>query len=193
MTEENIEILKNNGVGVIPTDTVYGLVGCALSQESVKKISDIKNRTDGKGFIVLISSIDDLDIFGIEVSETARIFMKKFWPGKVSIEFVSNLPKFNFLKKIGDTIAFRLPNKEDLIKILKQTGPLVAPSANPEGQSPAKNITEAKKYFGDKVDFYQDGGELDSAPSTLVRIVDDKVEVLRQGSIKIDLQNSFVL
>ncbi len=185
MKQENIEILKKGGVGVIPTDTVYGMVGSALSVQAVNKISQIKNRTNGKGFIVLISSVDDLKIFGVETNETARIFMKKFWPGKVSIEFISLLPKFDYLKKVGQTIAFRLPDKTDLLESLKQTGPLVAPSANTEGEPPAKNIAEAQKYFGNKVDFYEDGGTLDSAPSTLVKIVGDKVEVLRQGAVEI--------
>lgn len=191
MKANNIEILKNGGVGVIPTDTIYGIVGSALKKEAVRKVSKIKKRSDGKGFIVLISSVEELKIFGMEINETARIFMKKFWPGKVSIEFISPLPKFDYLKKIGDTIAFRLPDKDDLLELLKQTGPLVAPSANPEGKSPAKNISEAKNYFGlpasegDKVDFYEDGGELDSEPSTLVKIVGDKVEVLRQGAVKV--------
>lgn len=190
MDIKNIEILKNGGVGVIPTDTVYGLVGSAIKKEAVQKITEIKNRSDGKGFIVLIFSLDDLKVFGVTLTETARIFLQKFWPGSVSVILECKNPDFDFLKKDG-TIAFRLPNKEDLLETLKQTGPLIAPSANPEGLPPAKNITEAKKYFdlpgeGNKVDFYEDGGELDSPPSTLVKIVGDKVEVLRQGIVKID-------
>jgi L-threonylcarbamoyladenylate synthase len=180
---ENIKILKEGGVGVIPTDTIYGLVGSALSINAVEKISQLKKRSDGKGFIVLISSIEDLNIFGIEPSEKAKIFMKKFWPGKVSIEYFSSSPRFDYLKKVGGTIAFRLPSKKNLIDLLKQVGPLVAPSANLEGLPPAKNIIEAQKYFGESVDFYEDGGELDSKPSTLVRIVGDKIEIIRQGAV----------
>jgi len=194
MNISNIEILKNGGVGVIPTDTVYGLVASAVNPVAIKKVIEIKNRSDGKGFIVLISSVDDLKLFGVTLTETARIFLQKFWPGSVSVILESANPEFDFLKKDG-TIAFRLPAKNDLIEILKQTGPLIAPSANPEGQPPAKNIAEAQKYFilpsgalaklGGQPDFYEDGGELDSAPSTLVKIVGDKVEVLRQGAVKV--------
>ena len=187
MEEKNIKILKAGGVGVIPTDTLYGLVGRADLVETVAKISKIKNRSDGKGFIVLISDLADLDGFGIEVTEPAKIFLKKFWPGKVSIIFPSSDSKFNHLKKDG-AIAFRLPDKKDLIEVLKQTGPLVAPSANPEGQPPAKNTEEAKKYFGlpgqgDLADFYEDGGELNSKPSTLVKIDGDEIKVLRLGAV----------
>lgn len=183
MKAENIEILKNGGVGVIPTDTIYGLVGSALRSETVERISKIKNRSDGKGFIVLISSIEDLKMFGVELTDRNKDFLNKYWPGKVSVIF-KVAKKIEYLDK-GLGLALRLPSEEDLREVLKQTGPLVAPSANPEGLPPAKNIEEAKKYFGDHVDFYEDGGNLESLPSTLVRINGDQVEVLRQGAIKI--------
>ncbi len=190
--KKHIEILKNGGVGVIPTDTIYGIVGSALDPDAVIKISGRKERTPGKGFIVLISSIEDLNTFGVELSDPAKIFLRKFWPGKVSVELYYDNPKFSYLRRPEGCNAFRLPDKSDLIEALKQTGPLIAPSANPQGLPPARSIEEAKKYFGptigeggDKVDFYEDGGTLESAPSTLVRIVGDKIEVLRAGAVKI--------
>ncbi len=186
MSPENTEILKNGGIGVIPTDTIYGLVGRADLPNTVTRISQLKNRSDGKGFIVLISSIADLDLFGIKLSTEVSEFLNKYWPGKVSVEMFYNSPKFEHIRRPEGCNAFRLPDKRDLIEVLKQTGPLVAPSANLEGQSPAKNLEEAKKYFGDKVDFYVDGGDLDSLPSTLVRIKDNKIEVLREGAVKLN-------
>lgn len=165
-----IEILKNRGVGIIPTDTIYGLVGSAFSKKAINRIYKIKKRNKNKKLIVLISSIDDLKKFKIKINKEQAKILKKFWPGKVSII-------------IGD-MAFRLPAKKYLIEILKQTGPLVAPSANPEGLKPAENIIQAKKYFGDKVDFYLSDGILKSKPSTLIRInKNGEIEVLR-GKIK---------
>ena len=96
--------------------------------------------------------------------------MLKFWPGKVSL--------------ILNGTAFRLPKNKKLIEILKKTGPLVAPSTNIEGKKPAETITQAKKYFGDKVDFYVSGGTLKSKPSALISInKKDEIKVLR-GTIK---------
>ena len=187
MDVKNIDILRKDGVGVIPTDTVYGLVCKAFSAKAVERISQIKNRTDGKGFIVLINSIEDLAIFGVKLSDRSVIEpLNKFWPGKVSVEFYSSSSQFDYLKKVGGTIAFRLPEKKDLRDLLQKVGFLVAASANPEGQPPAKNVEEAKKYFGDKVDFYEDGGALDSLPSTLIKIGEDNhIQVLREGAVKI--------
>lgn len=168
-----IKILKNGGVGVMPTDTIYGLVGSAFRKKAVARIYKIKKRNKKKKLIILISSINDLKKFGIQPSliRANRRILEKVWPGKVSV--------------ILSGIAFRLPAKKSLIEIIKKTGPLVAPSANPEGLKPAENVSQAKKYFSDKVDFYLSGGTLKGKPSTLIKI-DKKggIKVLR-GNIKL--------
>ena len=179
------EIIKKDGVGVLPTDTQYGLVGSAFSKEAVDRIYDLKSRSKRKSLIVLISSVDDLKKFGVEINETAKTFMQKFWPGKVSLVLPFRNEKLSYLDKMGGTLAFRLPNKKDLLELIEKTGPLVAPSANPEGTPPAKNIEEAKKYFAGKIDFYVDEGDLVSDPSTIVKIKDNKIEVIREGVVKV--------
>jgi len=186
MMEDTIYLLKNNGVGVILTDTIYGLVGSAMSKKVVDRIYKLKQRNENKSLIILISSIDDLKKFDVKITDKAKSFMQQYWPGKVSIILPFTNTKYEYLDKVGDnTLAFRIPNKDDLIAIIKETGPLVAPSANPEGMPPAKKISEAKKYFGEDVDFYFDEGEAISLPSTLVKIDGEKIDILRQGAVKI--------
>jgi len=176
MQKDIIKILKNDGVGVLPTDTLYGLVGSAFSKKAINRIYKIKNRDKNKKLIVLISSIKDLEKFKIKINKEEAKILEKFWPGKISII-------------LGD-IAFRLPKNKFLINILKKTGPLVAPSANKEGEKPAENIKEAKKYFEDNVDFYLAGGTLKSGPSTLIKIKDNNIEILREGVLKIKNLNN---
>lgn len=129
--------------------------------------------------------MDDLRRFGIKLDKTKSDTVAKLWPGKVSVVLPCSSNKFKYLSRGSKTLAFRLPEKRSLINILKETGPLVAPSANPEGKDPAKNISEAKKYFGTKVDYYIDGGELRSKPSTLVSLEENSIRVLREGSVKL--------
>ena len=165
-----IEILKNDGVGIIPTDTLYGLVGSTFSKKVINRIYKLKKRNKKKRFIILISSISDFKKFNVNISKEQAKILSKFWPGKVSV--------------ILNGIAFRIPNKKSLIEILKKTGPLVAPSANIEGKKPAENINQAKKYFGNKVDFYISSGTLKSKPSALINI-NKKVEIkVLRGTIK---------
>jgi len=171
--ENLIKVLQEDGVAIMPTDTIYGLVGSAGSKKAVTRIFKLKNRNKKKKLIILISSIKDLEKFKIEHSYILKNVgtLNKFWPGKVSV--------------IISGTAFRLPKNKKLIEILKKTGPLVAPSANPEGLKPAENIAQAKKYFGGKVDFYLSGGTLKGRPSTLIEIgKSGKITFLR-GNIKI--------
>jgi len=165
-----IRILNNDGIGVMPTDTLYGLVGSAFSRKAINRIYKIKKRNRSKKLIVLISSISDLKKFNVNVSKDQAKILAKFWPGKVSV--------------ILNDIAFRIPKNKKLIEILKKTGPLVVPSANVEGKKPAETIIQAKKYFGDKVVFYVSGGILKSKPSALISInKKGEIKVLR-GTIK---------
>ena len=188
MKDKNInKIIKNGGVGVIPTDTLYGLVASAFIESAVEKVYNLKNRNEKKSLIILISSIEDLDKFGVKLTDKAKSFIQKYWPGKVSIVLSFENEKISYLDRMEGTLAFRLPNDKSLIDLLKETGPLVAPSANTEGMPPAKNIEEAKKYFGEEIDFYFDGGEIDSLPSTLVKIEGDNIKILRQGAVEIVL------
>ncbi len=135
--------------------------------------------------IVLVSSIEDLENFGVLLSKEAWSFVQENWAGAVSVVLPFEKEEMKYLSGGGNTIAFRMPDKKDLLDLLEKTGPLIAPSANPEGLSPAKNIEEARMYFGDSVDFYEDEGEIENTKgSTLVEIVGGEVRVLREGCKK---------
>ncbi len=180
MNKSVTEILSRGGVGVLLTDTLYGVVGSALDKKAVRSIYKIKGRDENKPFIILISSIKDLELFNIAIDKKIEAQLKKFWPGPVSIILPCSHKKFEYLHRGTNTLAFRLPKKQTLIKILKITGPLVAPSANPQGAIPARSLKEAKGYFGDAVDFYAAEGKSKAKPSKIVRISSGKLEILRK-------------
>lgn len=180
-----IDNLKKGGVGVLPTDTLYGLVGQAQSESAVERIYKLKQRSLDKPTIVLIGSRDELDDFGVELTDYQDEVLEKVWPGRVSVVLPCPREEFSHIHRGKQTIAFRKPAKEDLVEVLKRTGPLVAPSANPENGEPAHTVEQAKRYFGAEVDFYVDRGELKSKPSTLIRVEDQRIEVLREGAVEV--------
>jgi len=183
MKKKIAEILnKAGGVGVLPTDTIYGVVGRATDKKAVARIYKLRKRNPKKPFIILVSSLRDLNIFSIKLDKQTGKILNKLWPGKVSVVLECGTQKFKYLHRGTNTLAFRLPKKQALLKLLQKTGPLVAPSANPEGLLPAKTINETKKYFGGAVDFYENGGKLVSKPSTLISIKSGKIKVLRPGA-----------
>ncbi len=180
------DVLISGGIGIIPTDTIYAIAGSALNKRTVEKIYKLRKRNLKKPMIILIGSMAQLKIFGVRLDNQSKEIIKKLWPGKFSIVLPCRSKKWAYIHRGTKSLAFRLPQGKPhnriLINLLKKTGPLVAPSANFEGDPPAKNINEAEDYFGDKVDFYLDAGTLRSKPSTLIKIVKGKVFVLRMGS-----------
>lgn len=186
MNKKIVDLLKKGGVGVLPTDTIYGLVGSAMKTEAVQRIYKLRYRNFRKPLIVLISSLGELNYFRIKLRGNEKALVGKIWPGKVSLILPCPHPEFKYLHRGTNTIAFRLPDKKFLVALLKETGPLVAPSANPMDFEPAKTIREAKKYFGNKVDFYLDAGKIESVPSTLVALENGKVVIKRQGAVVLE-------
>lgn len=161
--------MQAGGVAVLRTDTLYGLVGSALNPETVARVKSLKDRPNDKPFIVLIADTTDLDKWGVTLTFQQQAAINKYWPGPVSL----------ILPTREGNLAFRLPVDDSLRVLVGQTGPLVAPSANPRDLPPATNITEAKAYFGDQVDFYLDGGECSGQPSKLIDLTGEEEKILR--------------
>ena len=179
------EILLGGGVGVIPTDTIYGLVGRALSREAVLRIYKLRQRNPRKPMIILIGSLGDLNLFGVKITPLTRKILKRFWPGRVSIILPCPVKKFSSLHRGTKTLAFRLPAKKSLRNLIRFTGPLAAPSANLESKPPATTIKQARKYFGRRIDFYADAGKIIGSASTLIEIKGGEIIILRKGAVNI--------
>jgi len=173
-------LLKGGAVGVLPTDTIYGICGSALNKKSVEQIYRLRKRNPKKPVIVLVSSLADLKKFGVAPEKWQKEILQKIWPGKVSAVLPCLSKNFFYLHRGTKTVAFRLPAKKTLIKLLSVSGPLAAPSANPEGRRPARNISDAKKYFSSQV-FYYGAGTLKGRPSALIDITVKPFKILRQG------------
>lgn len=181
LNDENrlVELLKNGAVGVLLTDTLYGIVAGAENEAAVERVYRIRNRDFDKPCIVLIGDVNQ--IWEQPKSEQVTTVMKRHWPGPVSLILPVTNETPRHVSRGGDSVAFRLPADERLINILKQTGPLIAPGANPAGMEPASAVQEAVEYFGDTVDFYMDGGTaMNKTPSKLLKIeADGRVTRLR--------------
>jgi|SRR3989344_6543113 len=175
------EILNKGGVVIAPTDTLYGILTRAMDRKAVERVYKIKKRNNKKPFIILIKNEKDLEKFEIKHShilQNVRMFKNK----KVSFILPCESKKFEYLHRGGKSLAFRIisPRNKNLFKLIKNAGPLVAPSANPEGKKPAKNILEAKKYFSTEVDMYISVGTRNAKPSTIISLLGTKPKILRK-------------
>lgn len=181
MLDAAAKLQKPGAVGVIPTDTLYGLVARAADQAAVARLYKLKEREHKPGTIIA-ADIDQLVALGIKRRYLTAV--QQFWPGAVSVETPHQIA---YLNQGTGRQALRIPANQELHDLLLKTGPLQTTSVNLPGEPPANSVAEARAYFGDSVDFYVDGGDLsDNKPSTIIRIIDDAIEVIREGAVKID-------
>jgi len=159
-----VEMLRAGAIGVLRTDTLYGIVALATNESAVERVYAVKNRTSTKSPIVLIA--DQSQMFE-PAPATLKDVLGELWPGPNSV-IIPSTDAPEWITRGNGSVAYRQPDSSRLLRLLAATGPLVAPSANPEGQPPAKSWGEAQGYFGDTVDFYVDGGVvMEDAPSRI--------------------------
>lgn len=174
-----ISLLKTGAVGVLPTDTLYGIVARAENRDAVERVYALRKRSPEKPCIILIASLNDLALFSIKPTQRVCDILARVWPGPVSVIVPCTDKKFEYLHRGTKTLALRLPRSASLRSLITQTGPLIAPSANPEDAKPATTIAAAKKYFGSDVDFYVDVGRKVSEPSSLIGVNGNTIVVHR--------------
>lgn len=167
---ELVNKIRTGNIGVLLTDTIYGVVADANNETAVERIYEVRGRRNDKPCIVLISDIDQ--IWDQDVAAPFASILKKYWPGRVSVVLPvgSKTPPFVH-RNFNQTVVFRLPDDDQLRQLIAETGPLIAPSANPEGMVPAMDINQAQEYFGDTIDFYVDSGRCNTTtPSSIIAI-----------------------
>lgn len=176
-------LLSSGAVGVLPTDTVYGLTAVATNENAVKRLYGLKQR-DQKPGTCIAASVEQLQALDLDTSALQAVAY--LWPNPISIVISLTRPR-DYLDLGHGTLAVRIPADADLRALLEKTGPLLTSSANPPQEMVANTIQEAQNYFAQNVDFYVDGGDLSGhEPSTVARFTDGRLEVLRQGAVTID-------
>lgn len=179
------EILRNDGIVAIPTETVYGLAGNALKGSCVKKIFSAKGRPSDNPLIVHISDISQWAPLVTHIPESAMALADKFWPGPLTII----LPKSDIIPDeiCGglDTVAVRMPSNKTAMAIIDMCGfPLAAPSANASGKPSPTLAEHVKADLDGRIDAIVDGGECSvGVESTVISLAGDVPRLLRPGGI----------
>lgn len=169
--QSSVKIIKSGGVGIIKTDTIYGIVASAFNKSAVERVYNIKHRNRAKKCIILAANYEQLQPFNIQDFDVYKNQVSKYWPGPFSLILPIFGNKYSYLALGTLDLAFRVPKNEQLKDYLLQTGPLVAPSANLEGETTVESAKQAKQIFGDNVDFIVDGGVVtNKKPSALINM-----------------------
>jgi L-threonylcarbamoyladenylate synthase len=177
------EIIKSGGVVAFPTETVYGLGANAYDEQAVKKIFELKGRPQDNPLIVHISKKQDVYIVAREIPEKAKVLIREFWPGPLTLVLPKN-PSIPDIVTAGlDTVAVRMPDHPIALKLIRLSGvPIAAPSANISGKPSATQPEHIKKYFGEKV-FLIEGKVKIGIESTVLDLTEDVPKILRPGAV----------
>ena len=191
-----VNIIKQDGIVVFPTETVYGIGGNALSEEVIKKIYNIKKRPQDKALNILVKNKEEIERYAYINNIIKKKIIDNFMPGPITIILKKKKSEISdLLTANNDTIGIRIPDNNIIKRILEECNlPLAAPSANISGKPSSIKLEDIKEDFDNKVEAFIDGGICkQSMSSTIVKVVDGKVKILREGVISIDNINEKIM
>lgn len=186
---ECISELKNNGIGIIPTDTVYGIACDCLNLQAIQNLFDIKKRNLNKPINILVSSVNMLKKCVKNISAIEEKLIQNFWPGPLTIIFNKSELIPDLLTSNLDTVGVRMPNNEISLNLINNLGnPLATSSANISDELPAIEIDDnLMNNFNNKVNFIINTEKIKlGLPSTIIKVEDNKIKILREGSISLN-------
>lgn len=172
-------LLQRGGVVVLPTDTIYGLHAVATNARAVERITQLKGRADEKPFVVLASSLDQLDALGVVFRNDVRATLDDLWPAPLT----AILPLRNPIpaSRGRQSLAVRIPAVEWLRDLIRETGPLVSTSANRSGEPPVSSPSELPADIADAVDGIVQTHATGNNPSTIIDLSGESPTVIREG------------
>ena len=188
MLEKAAELIKQGKIVVFPTETVYGIGTNGLDENAVRRLYKVKQRPLNKPISLLVSDMEMVNLIAKDITETEYKIMEKFFPGPLTIILKKKDIVPDIVTAGQDTVGVRMPSGEIARKLVELASvPIATPSANITGEPSGTNLKEIEKHFKEKVDFYIDGGESElGLASTIVKVVDGKPQILRQGSITLE-------
>ena len=190
--EEMAKSLRSGKIAIFPTETVYGIGTNAFCANSVGKIYEIKKRPHNKPINVLVSNFDMIKEVARDISPLEEKLIKNFFPGPLTIILKKNENVPANVTSSGDTIGVRMPQNDIALKIIEKAGiPLATTSANYSGEESLSDYEMIKNKFPADVDYLINGGKSKiGIASTIIKVEDEKIKILRQGSItKEELDN----
>lgn len=185
---EAARVVKEGGLVVFPTETVYGLGADALNSVAVRKIFYVKNRPLDNPLIVHISKLEQLETLSNDVIKEVYRLAEKFWPGPLTV-IIRRSEKIPWEVSAGlETVAVRMPAHPVALKLIEfSETPIAAPSANPAGRPSPTSGEHVKRDMMGKVDVIIDSGEtLYGVESTIIDVTRDPPILLRPGALPVE-------
>ncbi len=195
--EESCEVLRKDGIVIFPSDTVYGLLGNALSSKVVDKVIAFKERPPGKPISIFLSDLDEIKKW-VKINEKKLLLLKIILPGPFTVILPTKDKVVKKLESEDDGLGIRVPDYPLITKLVRKCGfPLTATSANLHGERNVYNVTSFIKTLSQKkrrlIELVVDRGRLPrNKPSTVMELMDDNLQTLRKGDLTLEKEKQFL-
>lgn len=183
--EELSNILKNDGVIAVPTDTVYGLCARMNSKKAREKLIEIKNRPENKAFPIMCNNIEQIKSIA-KVDEKSEKIINAFMPGPITILLEKRIEIPKYVNNGLRLIAVRMATSKTLEELIEKVGsPVFMTSANISGEPVCKSIEEIQEIF-DNIDGILEGKVAYGQASTIVDCTSREIKIIREGPITLE-------
>lgn len=184
MESDIINTLKDGKLVIMPTDTIYGIIGDATNEDVINKVYEVKERPHDKPLLILVSNLSMLHELVTEIPKETEKIINKFWPGPLTILFKKSSKVSDALTANSALVAIRMPNDKRLLNIMNHLNrPLISTSANISSHDAITNPNQLEEKMKEKIDLIVDEGTVNNEASTLITIINGKIEILREGSL----------
>jgi len=183
------DIIIKGGVVAFPTETVYGLGASAWNPEAIRKIFETKGRPTDNPLIVHVASPEMVSDFAAEIPDEATALMEAYWPGPLTLIFKKKKEVLDIITAGLNTVAVRMPKHPIALAFIRQTGPLVAPSANTSGKPSPTKPEHVTEDFGEDFPIIRGGACQVGIESTVLDVSEKPFEIYRPGFInRLDIE-----
>ena len=187
-----VDLINNGNIAVVPTDTVYGIIGDATNIDVIHKVYEVKKRDYSKPLILMVSGIDMLEKYVLEVNNIEKKLIDRYWPGKLTILFKKNNNVDDLITSGSELVGIRYPDNKELNELMdKLNKPLISTSCNISSKEVITSIDMLEEDISKHVSYVYDGGILSDTSSTIVRVNGGKIEILRDGELSSLIREDF--
>ena len=185
------EVKKGNLV-ITPTDTVYGIMADATNINAIKKVYECKQRDKNKPLLLLVDSIQMLKDYTKSLSLLEEEIIKKYLPGKLTILLHKNGKVSDEITAGTNLVGIRMPANKGLLQIIKAVGnPVISTSANISGNNTITNPKDIEKELLKHISYVEDAGVINSEPSSIIQIENDKIKIIRKEAVAIQIMKDY--
>ncbi len=186
-----IKNIEDGNLVIVPTDTVYGISCDATNKDAIEKVFIAKQR-EQKPLIVMVSNLEMLKRYVKDINDLEQKLIDKYWPNTLTILFKKN---DNLLEEItcgSEYVGIRMPDNKLLLDLMNKINkPIISTSANISGSSVITNTSLIEPELKEYISYVYDDGEKTNVASTLVKVEDGKIKILREGILSSKIKEDF--